>query len=169
VFVLLSFFSSSAAQIDRLTNFILGFSDLILRTSTMPNNSHIQSLKLSSKYFSNNRSQSRPFNSLNPNPVDSKYVSSSKESVYKPIFKPELQCETEPERTLLVPTIQDLIYNPYIFRAAISLPHTSKAPLFIRTNITDFLKRFKNMATNYEFSDNRKIRRVQKYYEFDII
>ncbi len=157
MFVLLSFFSSSAAQIDRLTNFILGFSDLILRTSTMPNNSHIQSLKLSSKYFSNNRSQSRPFNSLNPNPVDSKYVSSSKESVYKPIFKPELQCETEPERTLLVPTIQDLIYNPYIFRTVMPLSYIPEAFSFTGTNITDFLKQFKDMATNYGFSDNRKV------------
>ncbi len=48
------------------------------------------------------------------------------------------------------------------------LSHISKVSLFIRTNITDFLKRFKNMVTNYGFSDNRKIQRVQKYYKFDI-
>ncbi len=28
---------------------------------------------------------------------------------------------------------------------------------FIRINITDFLKRFKDIATNYGLSDNRKI------------
>ncbi len=48
------------------------------------------------------------------------------------------------------------------------LPHTPKASLFTETNITDFLKRFEDMATNYGLSDNRKIRRVQKYYKFDI-
>ncbi len=49
------------------------------------------------------------------------------------------------------------MYNPYIFRAVISLPYTSKAPLFTRTNITDFLKRFKDMVTDCELSDNRKV------------
>ncbi len=83
-------------------NFILNFSDLVLCTSAIPNNSYIQLLKLSSKYFLNNRSQSRPFDSLNPNPVDSKYVSSSEESVYKLTPKSELQYKTELERTLPV-------------------------------------------------------------------
>ncbi len=40
------------------------------------------------------------------------------------------------------------------------LPHISRAPSFIRINITDFLKRFKDMAINYGFSDNRKVQRV---------
>ena len=60
------------------------------------------------------------------------------------------------------------MYNFYIFRAAIPLSHTPRAPLFIRTNITDFLKRFKDIIINYGLSDDRKIQRVQKYYEFDI-
>ncbi len=71
----------------------------------MSNNLHIQPLKLSFKYFPNNRSQSRPLDNLNPNPVDSKYVSSSKESVYKPTSKLELQCKTELERTSSIPII----------------------------------------------------------------
>ena len=49
------------------------------------------------------------------------------------------------------------MYNFYIFRAAMSLPYISKASLFIRINVTDFFKRFKDMATNYGLSDNRKI------------
>src|SRR6266498_2380565 len=101
------FFSSSAAQIDRLTNFILSLSDLVFRTSVISNNLYIQSSKSSSKYSPNNRSQSRPLDSLNPNPVDS-----------KPTPKPKLQCETEPERTSSVPIIQDSMHNPYVFRAA---------------------------------------------------
>ncbi len=55
-----------------------------------------------------------------------------------------------------------------MFRAAIPLPYISRAPSFIETNITDFLKRFKDIITNYGLFDNRKIQRVQKYYEFDI-
>ena len=49
------------------------------------------------------------------------------------------------------------------------LPYTSETPLFTGTNITDFLKRFEDMATDYRLSDNRKVWRVQKYYEFGII
>ncbi len=49
-----------------------------------------------------------------------------------------------------------------------SFPHTSGASLFIRTNITDFFKRFKDIATNYGLFDNYKVQRVQKYYEFGI-
>ena len=49
------------------------------------------------------------------------------------------------------------------------LLYTPGASLFIGINVTDFLKRFENMAINYGLSDNRKIRRVQKYYKFDII
>ncbi len=37
------------------------------------------------------------------------------------------------------------------------LPYTFKASLFTETNITDFLKRFKDIITNYGLSDNRKI------------
>ncbi len=58
--------------------------------STISNNLYIQSSKSSFKYSSNNRSQSRPFNNLNPNPVDSKYVNSNEESVYKPTSELEL-------------------------------------------------------------------------------
>ncbi len=47
-----------------------------------------------------------------------------------------------------------------MFRAAIPLSHTPKASLFIKINITDFLERFKDMATNYELSDDRKVQRV---------
>ena len=49
------------------------------------------------------------------------------------------------------------------------LPYTSGVFLFIRTNITDFLERFKDIVTNYGLSDDRKVRRVQKYCEFDIV
>jgi len=44
-----------------------------------------------------------------------------------------------------------------VFRAAISLSHTSGAFLFIGINVTDFFKRFKDMAINYGFSDDRKM------------
>ena len=47
-------------------------------------------------------------------------------------------------------------------------PYISEAPLFTEINVTDFFKRFKDMAINYGFSDDRKIQRVQKYCEFDI-
>ncbi len=61
------------------------------------------------------------------------------------------------ERTLLVLIIQDLIYNLYIFRAAISLPYTPRAPSFIKTNITDFFKRFEDIVINCGLSDDRKM------------
>ena len=77
--------------------------------------------------------------------------------MYKPTPKPELQCEREPERTSPVLKMQNLIYNSYIFRAAIPFFHTSRAPLFTEINIIDFFKRFKDIATDYELSDNRKI------------
>src|SRR6266536_3311930 len=64
--------------------------------------------------------------------------------------------------------MQDLMYNFYMFRAAISFFYIPGVFLFTETNITDFFKRFKNIATNCELSDDRKIQRVQKYYEFDI-
>ena len=35
--------------------------------------------------------------------------------------------------------------------------YTPEAPSFTETNITDFLKRFKDMAIDYRLSDNRKI------------
>ncbi len=35
--------------------------------------------------------------------------------------------------------------------------YISGAPLFIRTNITDFFERFEDMITDYELSDNCKI------------
>ena len=49
------------------------------------------------------------------------------------------------------------------------LPYISEAFLFTGINVTDFFKRFEDMATNYGLSDDRKVQRVQKYYEFDII
>ncbi len=49
------------------------------------------------------------------------------------------------------------MYNPYMFRAAMPLPYTPRASLFIRINVTDFLKRFKDMAINYGLFDNRKV------------
>ena len=60
------------------------------------------------------------------------------------------------------------MYNSYIFRAAMPFSYTPEASLFIGINITDFLKRFKDMATNCGLSDDRKVQRVQKYCEFDI-
>ncbi len=126
----------------------------------MFSNLFIQLIKSFSIYSPNNRSQNRPLDSLNPNLIDSKYASSSEESVYKPIPKPKLQYKTELERTSLVLIIQDLIYNFYIFRAAIPLSHIPKTSSFIGTNVTDFFKRFKDMATNYGLSDDRKVRRV---------
>ncbi len=56
----------------------------------MSSNLPIQLIKSFFKYSPNNRSQSRPLDNLNPNPVNSKYASSSEESVYKPTPKPEL-------------------------------------------------------------------------------
>src|SRR6266511_5780389 len=47
--------------------------------------------------------------------------------------------------------------------------YTPGASLFTRTNVTDFFKRFEDMATDYELSDDRKVRRVQKYCEFGIV
>src|SRR6266511_4024824 len=70
-----SSFSSSAAQIDRLTNLIFSLSDLVLRTSAIPSNLSIQLIKLSPTYSLNNRFQSRPLDSLNSNSVDSKPIS----------------------------------------------------------------------------------------------
>ncbi len=32
-----------------------------------------------------------------------------------------------------------------------------RAPLFTKINITDFFKRFEDMAIDYEFSDNCKV------------
>ena len=61
------------------------------------------------------------------------------------------------------------MYNPYMFRVVIPLPYIPGASLFIGINITDFLKRFEDMITNYGLSNNRKIQRVQKYYEFGIV
>ncbi len=60
------------------------------------------------------------------------------------------------------------MYNFYIFRAAIPLSHTPRAPLFTGTNVTDFLKRFEDITTDYGLSDDRKVQRVQKYCEFGI-
>ena len=48
------------------------------------------------------------------------------------------------------------------------LSYTSGAPLFTKINVTDFLERFEDIATDYGLSDNRKVRRVQKYCEFGI-
>ncbi len=55
-----------------------------------------------------------------------------------------------------------------MFRVVMSLSYTPGVSLFTEINITDFLKRFKDMATNYGLSDDRKMQRVQKYYEFGI-
>ncbi len=49
------FFSSFAAQIDRLTNLIFNFNNFIIRTSTISNNLYIQLSKSSSIYSLNNR------------------------------------------------------------------------------------------------------------------
>jgi len=88
--------------------------------------------------------------------------------VYKPTPKPELQNKTKPEKTLPVLKMQDLIHNPYVFRVAMPLPHTPRVSSFTGINVTDFLKRFENIATDCRLSDNRKVQRVQKYYKFDI-
>src|SRR6266496_5743657 len=60
------------------------------------------------------------------------------------------------------------MHNPYVFRAVMPLPYIPGAPLFTGTNVTDFLKRFKDMATDCGLSDDCKVRRVQKYCEFGI-
>ena len=49
------------------------------------------------------------------------------------------------------------MHNPYMFKAAIPLPHTPEASLFTKINITDFLQRFEDMAIDYGLSDDRKI------------
>ena len=40
------------------------------------------------------------------------------------------------------------------------LLYTPGASLFIGINVTDFLKRFEDIATDYGFFDDRKIQRV---------
>ena len=60
------------------------------------------------------------------------------------------------------------MYNLYVFRAAMPLFYIFGVFLFIETNVTDFFKRFENMIINCGLSDDRKIQRVQKYYEFGI-
>ncbi len=40
------------------------------------------------------------------------------------------------------------------------LSYTLRAPSFTGINITDFFERFKDMATDYGLSDDRKVRRV---------
>src|SRR6266536_4661495 len=127
-------------------NFILSLSDLVLRTSAMPSNLPIQPTKPSPIYSPNNRSQSRSLDSLNPNPVDS-----------KPTSEPELQYKTELERTSSIPIMQDLMHNPYMFRAVMPFPYTPGASLFIGINVTDFLERFDVMVTDCGLSDLRKI------------
>ncbi len=47
--------------------------------------------------------------------------------------------------------------------------YTPEVSSFTGTNIIDFFKRFKDMATDYGLSDDRKIQRVQKYCEFGIV
>ncbi len=39
-------------------------------------------------------------------------------------------------------------------------PYILKIPLFTGINVTDFFKRFEDMATDYRLSDDRKVRRV---------
>ncbi len=60
------------------------------------------------------------------------------------------------------------MHNPYMFRVVMPLPYTPGAFLFTKTNITDFLKRFKDMTTDYGLSDDRKIQRAKilriRYY-----
>ena len=53
--------------------------------------------------------------------------------------------------------MQNLMYNFYIFRAAMPFPYISKISLFTGINVTDFLKRFKDIAINYGLSDDRKV------------
>ncbi len=52
------------------------------------------------------------------------------------------------------------MYNPYIFRAVILFFYIPGASLFIGINVTNFLERFEDMATDYGFSDDRKVQRV---------
>ena len=56
-----------------------------------------------------------------------------------------------------------------MFRVAIPLSYIPKAFSFIKTNVTDFLKRFEDMATDCGLFDDCKVRRVQKYYKFGIV
>ncbi len=44
-----------------------------------------------------------------------------------------------------------------MFRVVMPLFYTSGVSLFIGINITDFLERFEDIATNCGFSDDRKI------------
>ncbi len=56
-----------------------------------------------------------------------------------------------------------------MFRVVIPLLYTSKTLSFIGINVINFLERFKDMATDYGLSDDRKVQRVQKYYKFGIV
>ncbi len=49
------------------------------------------------------------------------------------------------------------MYNPYIFRVVMPFLYIPRASLFIGINITDFLKRFKDMVIDCGLSDYRKI------------
>jgi len=49
------------------------------------------------------------------------------------------------------------MYNFYIFKIVMPLHYISGASLFIGINVTDFLERFEDMATNCGLSDNRKM------------
>ena len=49
------------------------------------------------------------------------------------------------------------MYNPYVFRIVMPLPYIPGASSFIGINVTDFFKRFEDMATDYGLSDDRKI------------
>ncbi len=49
------------------------------------------------------------------------------------------------------------MYNFYMFKIAMPLPHIPEALLFTGINITDFFKRFENMIINYGLFDDRKV------------
>ena len=49
------------------------------------------------------------------------------------------------------------MYNLYVFRVVMSFFYTSGVSLFIEINITDFFERFKDIATDYGLSDDRKV------------
>ncbi len=44
-----------------------------------------------------------------------------------------------------------------MFRVAMPFPYILKIPLFTGINVTDFLKRFEDIITNYELSDDCKM------------
>src|SRR5438552_9331622 len=50
-----------------------------------------------------------------------------------------------------------------MFYMPMPLPSTLKSPMFERANITEFLKYYKDLCSDYQISDNNKLTRLSQY------